>query len=143
MTIGSRRAHKFKTPLVAATKPERAVRILIVDDHEFIRRAVGELFDRKSGLIVCGEAADGRQAVRQFQKLRPEMVIMDISMPVMNGLDAAKEIKRLSPKTKIVILTMFDLDQMRDRAHETGIDGWVAKSEASANLLRLVKSLSE
>lgn len=117
---------------------EEEVRILIADDHELIRHAVCQLFSQKSGLIVCGEAADGKRAVEQFQRLQPDVVILDITMPLMNGLGAAKEIKRLSLKTKIVILTMHDLDQMTNEVREAGIDGYVAKRDAVANLAALV-----
>lgn len=123
-------------------KPKhREVRILVADDHELIRHAVCQLFDPKSGLIVCGEAADGRQAVELFQKLQPDIVIMDISMPVMNGFDAAKKIKHLSPKTKIVVLTMHDLSRVRDQMREAGIDGYVAKRDVSAELVDVVNRL--
>ena len=126
------------------TKPKhREVRILIADDHELIRHVVCQLFDPKSGLIVCGEAADGKQAVELFQKLQPDIVIMDISMPVMNGFDAAKKIKNLSPKTKIVMLTMHDLSRVRDQMREAGIDGYVAKRDASIELVDVVNRLME
>lgn len=130
--------------MIAVIMPKlKEVRILIADDHELIRRAVRELFEHKSGFVVCGEAADGKQAVEHFQRLQPDIVIMDISMPLMSGLDAAKEIKRLSRKTKIVMLTMHDLNRMRDQVREAGIDGYIAKGEAAARLVELVNSLIE
>lgn len=133
-----------ETPFIAVTKSKhREVRILIADDHELIRRAVCQLFDHKSGLIVCGEAADGKQAVELFQKLEPDIVIMDITMPVMNGLDAAKEIRRRSPKVKIVILTTHDLAGIRGAVREVKIDGYVSKRDAAVDLLDLINSFIE
>lgn len=137
-----RTVQKLETPLIAVTKPKdkKEVRILIADDHELIRRAVRQLLEHESGLMVCGEAANGKQAVEYCQRLQPEVAILDISMPVMNGLDAAEEIKRLSPTTKIVILTMHNLEEVRNEVCRVGIDGYVAKTDACANLVKLIQS---
>ena len=80
------------------------IRIVLADDHVLVRQGLRSLLERE-GLLVVGEAADGREAVQQAQALRPDVVIMDISMPVLNGLDAAREISKSLPKTKTILLT--------------------------------------
>ena len=101
-------------------KEPKQFRILIVDDHELIRQGVRAIFVKDSRFLVCGEATNGKEAIEQVEKLNPEVIILDISMPVMGGLEAAAEIRRIVPKTKIVILTMHDSDQMRSQARNAG-----------------------
>jgi DNA-binding NarL/FixJ family response regulator len=117
--------------------------ILIVDDHELIRAGVRGLFASDPQVTVSGEAKDGKEAIEQVRKLNPDLVILDITMPVMNGLDAATEIRRLAPKTKIVILTMHDAAQMRDQAQRAGADAFVVKSDVAAKLANIVRFLLE
>ena len=124
-------------------KEPRQFRILIVDDHELIRQGVRAIFGKDSRFSVSAEAANGKEAIEQVQKLRPEIVILDISMPVMGGLEAAAEIRRIAPKTKIVILTMHNSDQMRNQARDSGADAFVVKSNAAAKLLETVGLLLE
>jgi DNA-binding NarL/FixJ family response regulator len=112
-----------------------------VDDHELIRAGVRALFAGNPLLSVCGEANDGKEAIEQVRKLNPDLVILDVTMPVMNGLEAATEIRRLAPKTKIVILTMHDSGQMRDQTQKVGADAFVVKSEVAAKLRKTVGSL--
>ncbi len=116
-------------------------RILVVDDHELIRQGVRSLFSNNSEFVVCGEATDGRAAIQQVQKLNPDLVLLDISMPVMGGLEAASEIRRVAPKTKIVILTMHNSDQVRRQAQNAGAQGFVTKSDISRTLLETMKGV--
>lgn len=134
---------KDHAPKARASQNVERFRILIVDDHEFIRKGVRANFAGDARLVVCGEAANGKEAIEQVQRLSPHAVILDISMPVMNGLDAATEIRRLAPKTKIVILTMHDAAQMRDQAQKAGADAFVVKSEVAAKLTNIVRFLLE
>jgi DNA-binding NarL/FixJ family response regulator len=124
-----------------APKSSPPFRILIVDDHELIRQGVRFIFSRDPQFAICGEAANGAEAIEQVKKLNPDVVILDISMPVMNGLEAAKEIRRLAPKIKIVILTMHDSAQMRNQSQDAGADAFVTKAQVASKLPHVVKSL--
>ena len=124
-----------------ALKDSPPFRILIVDDHERIRQGVRFIFSRDAQFTICGEAANGVEAIEQVKNLNPDVVILDISMPVMNGLEAATEIRRLAPKTKIVILTMHDSAQMRKQSQDAGADGFVTKSQVASHLLQVVESV--
>jgi DNA-binding NarL/FixJ family response regulator len=123
--------------------PRNSFRILIVDDHELIRQGVRFIFSRDPQYIISGEAANGAEAIEQVKKLNPDVVILDISMPVMNGLEAAAEIRRLAPKTKIVILTMHDSAQMRNQSKDAGADAFITKSQVASQLLQVVESVLE
>jgi DNA-binding NarL/FixJ family response regulator len=124
-----------------ALKSSSPFRILIVDDHDLIRQGVRFIFSRDPQFVICGEAANGADAIEQVKKLNPHAVILDISMPVMNGLEAAAEIRRLAPKTRIVILTMHDSAQMRNQSQEAGADAFITKSQVASKLLQVVQSL--
>ena len=115
-------------------------RVLIVDDHEAIRRGIRSLLSRDS-LEICGEAENGRQALEKVRELKPDLVILDVSMPVMNGLEAAREIRRFAPRTKIVILSVHDSPQIIEIAEKAGADAYVLKSAADTDLNVTVKRL--
>lgn len=117
--------------------PEK-FRVLVVDDHELIRQGVRSLFDRSPEFDVCGEAADGIQAIEQVRRLNPHVVILDISMPNMGGLEAAVEIRLLAPTTKIAMLTMHDSGPVKEQAAKAGAHGFVTKSQVSKNLIETV-----
>lgn len=110
-------------------------RILLADDHQIVRRGLKSLIQ---GLgpdwEICGEAENGKEAVEKTLTLRPDLVILDISMPVQNGLEAAREIRRKSPDTKILILSMHDSPHMKEEAKKAGADAYVVKSAASDEL---------
>jgi DNA-binding NarL/FixJ family response regulator len=122
-------------------KPANATRILIVDDHEMLRRGVESIIRRDSLGGVCGEAQNGEEAIRKVQELHPDLVILDVSMPVMSGLEAAREIRRIAPATKIVILTMHNSTQIVDAVRNAGADALVVKTEAASNLAEVIKEL--
>jgi len=115
-------------------------RILIVDDHEVIRRGIRSLLTRDS-LEICGEAENGKQALEKVRELKPDLVILDVSMPVMNGVEAAREIRRFAPRTKIVILSVHDSPQIIEIAEKAGADAYVLKSAADTDLNVTVKRL--
>jgi DNA-binding NarL/FixJ family response regulator len=115
-----------------------ANRILIVDDHEIVRMGVKILLGGNPKWEVCGEATDGKQALQKIVTLAPDVVILDLSLPVMNGFEVAKEIRRIAPSTKIVLFSIHDVPAT---AHHIGVDAFVAKSsgiEALAGALERV-----
>ena len=118
------------------------IRILIVDDHEIFRRGLRSLLQSRPDWEVCGEAKDGQDAVELAQQLHPDVVVLDITMPRLNGLDAARIIRRLVPETKVVILSQHELDAMRREAFKSGADAYVTKSEVSKELLAAIEGLS-
>jgi len=122
-------------------KLQKATRILIVDDHEMLRRGVESIIKRNSLGGVCGEAQNGEEAIRKVQELKPDLVILDVSMPVMGGLEAAREIRRIAPSTKIIILTMHNSTQIADAVHDVGADALVVKTEAAANLADVIRDI--
>src|SRR5579862_4143683 len=107
-------------------------RVLIVDDHAVVRAGVRLLLDGNPKWEVCGEAADGEQALREILKLAPDVVILDLSIPVMNGFQVAQEIRRIAPSTKIVFFSVYDVPTT---AREVGADAFVTKSSGVEALL--------
>ena len=115
-----------------------SLRILIVDDHEAVRQGVRELLSSCTDLTVCGEAKDGVEAVEQAKSLRPDVVLMDISMPRMNGLDASRIIRKDLPDSKVVIVSQNDPAIARRQAEDVQAAAYVAKSDLSHQLLPTV-----
>ena len=109
------------------------VGILIVDDHPIFRQGLKFLLE-KDGYTVVGEGVDGMEAVRLAEKFRPDIVMLDFSMPRLNGLDAAREIRRVSPRSKVILLTAHREEQYVLEAISAGIKGYVLKSEAATAL---------
>lgn len=123
-------------------KQKDALRILVADDHELVRHGIKSILREHKGWKVVGEALDGGQAVSKVQKLRPHVLIMDITMPSLDGLEAARQILRNAPATKILILTMHESSQMVRRILETGALGYVLKSDLAEQLVRAVTEVS-
>jgi DNA-binding NarL/FixJ family response regulator len=118
------------------------IRILIVDDNELVRTCMRKILEMDARFSICGEATNGAEAVRLFQDLTPDCVVLDFSMPVMNGIDAAREITRLSPGVPLLLCTMFKSDQLIRAAAEVGVRRIVSKSEKlSSNLVNTIESL--
>jgi DNA-binding NarL/FixJ family response regulator len=111
------------------------MRILIVDDHAVVRRGVRDLLEQSRTVEVCGEAVDGRDAVAKASELKPDAIVMDISMPNLNGLEATREIRSAFPEIDIVILTQHDSPEMMRQARSAGARGYVVKSAISADLI--------
>ena len=119
------------------------LRILIVDDHEVVRRGLLALLGTQAGWEVVGEAGNGPDAVKKVNQMKPDVVIMDITMPVMSGLDATRLIMETAPQTKVLIFTMHDSEQMKQSALEAGARGYVLKSNAASELIGAVRALSK
>ena len=118
-----------------------ALRILIADDHEVARRGVRALLESHPGWEVCGEASDGREAVNSARRLRPDLVLLDIGMPSLNGLDAARQILAADPETRVLILTMHDSEQVVREVLAAGALGFLLKSDAGRDLVAAVEAL--
>ena len=118
-------------------------RILVADDHEVVRQGVRALLEAHTGWRVVGEAADGRKAVEEAARLKPDVVVLDIGMPELNGLDAARLILKADPRTEVLILTLHDSEQMVREVVSTGARGYVLKSDAGRNLVAAVEALAE
>jgi DNA-binding NarL/FixJ family response regulator len=118
-----------------------ALRILVADDHEIVRRGVCTLLQSHAGWEVCGEAIDGVEVVEMAQKLSPDLVVLDISMPRQSGFDAAKAILQQNSKQKILFLTIVDSDELVRSALSMGIKGYVQKSDAARELVMAVEAL--
>lgn len=116
-------------------------RILIADDHEVLRRGVRTLLGTESEWEICGEAVDGKDAVDKSAALSPDLVILDVNMPVLNGLAAVRQILRLRPQPKVLVFTVHDSDQTMTEVQATGAHGYLSKAKAQQDLIHAVKAL--
>ncbi len=110
-------------------------RIFIADDHEVVRKGLMSLLQAQPDWEVCGEAADGREAVDKAQQLKPDVVILDIGMPSLNGLEATRQILKSNPQAKVLILTLHDSDQVVREVLNAGARGFLLKSDAARDLV--------
>jgi DNA-binding NarL/FixJ family response regulator len=117
------------------------VRILIADDHEIVREALCSRVRRNADWEVCGEAGDGREAVALAERLRPDIVIMDINMPNLNGLDATRQIKRILPKTEVLIFTANETEEIVRDVFKAGARSYLLKLEANTHLAPAIEAL--
>jgi two-component system response regulator NreC len=115
-------------------------RVLLADDHQIVREGLRALLE-KVGHVVVGEAADGRQACALARKLQPNIAVLDLSMPLRNGLDSIREIQRVSPGTKAILLTMYTDRPYVLQAMQAGARGYVLKSQAAQDLLRAIQEV--
>lgn len=114
----------------------------MADDHELVRRGIRELLRARRGWTVVGEAMNGREAVEKANRLNPDVAILDISMPDIDGLQATRQIREATPNTQVVVLTMHESDQMVRRVLDAGALGYVLKSDLAAHLVKAVKNVS-
>ena len=120
-----------------------ALHVLIVDDHEVVRRGLRALIESHPGWEVCGEATTGREAVQKASNLKPNMVVMDIAMPELNGLEATRQILKAIPRTPVLILTVHESEQVVHEVLKAGAQGIVLKSDASRDLVAAIEALSQ
>jgi DNA-binding NarL/FixJ family response regulator len=119
------------------------LRILIADDHTVVRAGLRTLLESRSGWEVCAEAADGREAVDKAAKHKPHIAILDIGMPLLNGVEAARRIRKASPDSEILILTMHESDDLVQQVVEAGARGYILKDDADRILLDAVHAVSQ
>jgi DNA-binding NarL/FixJ family response regulator len=117
------------------------LRILIADDHGIVRKGLRTLLDRSRGCEVCAEVSNGREAVEKTRLLRPDIAILDITMPVLNGVEATRQIRRASPHTEVLILSMHESDLLLREGLEAGAKGYLLKEDADRYLLAAVNAL--
>jgi DNA-binding NarL/FixJ family response regulator len=118
-------------------------RILIVEDEVSVRNAVRTFFEHQSGLEVCGEAANGLEAVEKAANLRPDLILLDLSMPIMNGVEVASLIRNRMPNTPVVVYTMFEDVLGKPLAASLGIAAIVSKSDGLSKLVARIEALLE
>jgi DNA-binding NarL/FixJ family response regulator len=117
------------------------LRILIADDHHVVRTGLRALLESKTGWQVCAEAANGREAVEKAGQLKPDVAVLDIGMPLLNGVEATRQIRKLSPKTEVLILTMHDSELLVQEVLGAGAHGYILKDDADRNLIAAVDAL--
>ena len=115
---------------------------MVADDHDLVRRGLKMLLESHAGWKVIAEAHSGREAVTMAEELRPDIAIMDISMPELNGIEAARKIKKISPNTEMLILSMHHTDQLVREIIETGAKGYIIKSDSDRSLVAAVEALA-
>jgi DNA-binding NarL/FixJ family response regulator len=108
------------------------VRILVADDNPAVRRYLRGLLEQQADWLVCDEASNGQEAVERFRQAKPDLIVLDFQMPEMNGLDAARHIVSISPKTPILMVTIHLSKQLSDEARKVGIRGTCAKTDISS-----------
>jgi two-component system, NarL family, response regulator NreC len=118
------------------------IRVLLADDHGLLRKGVRSVLAEDGGILIAGEAHDGPEAVRLAQELNPDVVIMDIAMPRLNGLEAATQIARKCKRTAILILSMYSDEEYLMRAVNAGVRGYLLKDSAEPDLVRAVRAVA-
>jgi DNA-binding NarL/FixJ family response regulator len=117
------------------------LRVLVADDHPIVRAGLRALIESRHNWQVCAEAQNGREAVELAGKLKPDIAVLDVSMPVLNGIEATRQLRKVSPETEVLILTMHDADQMVQQLVEAGCRGYILKDDADRNLLAALDAL--
>jgi DNA-binding NarL/FixJ family response regulator len=119
-----------------------ALKVLIADDHDIVRKGLRMLIEEHPGWEVCGEARSGREAVEKTVQLSPDVVVIDVSMPDLNGLEATRQIRKSCPKTEVLVITHHDSDEIAGEVLDAGARGYVLKSDSDTDLIHAVEALS-
>jgi DNA-binding NarL/FixJ family response regulator len=117
------------------------ISVLLVDDHPVVRQGLNVLLSSEPGLHVVAEAADGFEAISRVKKFRPDVILMDLSMPQMNGVDATREILRQDPRAKVLVLTTYGHDKFVTQAVDAGAVGYVLKQSAGSDLVKAIREV--
>jgi DNA-binding NarL/FixJ family response regulator len=120
----------------------KPLRIMLADDHEIMRRGLRAIINEHPGWEICGEASDGREAVELAQKLRPDVIVMDLAMPTLNGIEATRQIRKLLPRTEILVLTFDESEALAGEVIAVGARGYVLKNDVSRVLEQAIENLS-
>jgi DNA-binding NarL/FixJ family response regulator len=129
--------------LTAPRSGRSTLRILLADDHQIVRRGLKQLLDAQSGWIVCAEAASGREAVELALQERPDVAVLDLAMPELNGLEATRRIRKAAPETEILVFTMHDSDELVRELFVAGARGYLLKFEAADQLIAAIRNLAD
>jgi DNA-binding NarL/FixJ family response regulator len=119
------------------------IRVLVADDYEPFRQFLVLRLKQRPVLQIVGQVSDGQEAVRKAEELKPDLILLDIDLPTLNGIDAAREIRKLSPESKIIFVTQEFCNEMVQAAHNLGASGYVLKAEAGSKLLAAVDAVLE
>jgi DNA-binding NarL/FixJ family response regulator len=121
----------------------RTIRVLIADDHEVLREGARGLIEEEEGWEVCGIACNGREAVEMAKTLKPDVVLLDMTMPEISGIDATRLIKKALPETEIVIFSAHASEQVIEQAFEAGVKSYIKKADAARDLVSAIRSAAE
>lgn len=119
------------------------MRLMLADDHEVVRKGLKAMLETRQGWEVCGEAATGREAVRLAAELQPDVAVIDLSMPDLDGLEVTRRVKRVAPRTEVLVFTMHDTPRVVREVLSAGARGYVLKSDGARNLISAVESLAQ
>jgi two-component system, NarL family, response regulator NreC len=138
MYHSSRIGRMFSVARLAFGARGYSLRILVVDDHETVRRGVCSILESRKDVEICGEAAKGQDAIEKASQLTPDLIILDVTMPELDGFAAARQIRTFQPEVPIIMLSMHDGQQIAREAQRVGAQGFVSKSAAGHVLLKAV-----
>jgi DNA-binding NarL/FixJ family response regulator len=119
-----------------------SLRIMLADDHEMVRQGLRAVIEEQRGWEVCGEARTGREAVDKARELKPDIVVMDFTMPELNGMEATRQIRAVLPRTQVLILTMHESEELIPEVLAAGALGYMLKSDAGTELVDAIQSLA-
>lgn len=119
----------------------KSCKILIADDNQSFRRRLKTILENTPDSVIVGEAEDGFQVIKESRRLKPDLILMDVSMPGMNGLDTLKKLKKDMPHIKIIMLSIFDMDEYRKAALESGAHHYLIKKEMIDHLIPAIKAV--
>jgi DNA-binding NarL/FixJ family response regulator len=117
------------------------IKVVVVDDHTILRQGIKALLDNQEGIEVVGEAKDGREALKIIEETLPDVILMDIAMPGLNGLEATRRIKKKFPKTKVLVLTMYTNEEYIFQILNAGANGYLVKETAFQDLISAIKAV--
>ena len=119
---------------------DRGITIILADDHTIVRQGLAKLLEGEPGFNVVGEAENGREAVGKVEELKPDVVIMDISMPMLNGIEATRQIKKIRPKTRVIILSMHCHDRYIKELFSLGASGYLLKDSTGGDIVKAIQA---
>lgn len=119
---------------------DRTITVFLADDHTIVRQGLAKLLEGEPNLKVVGEAENGREAVKKVESLKPDVVIMDISMPLLNGIEATRQIKKIAPQTKVIILSMHSHDRYIGELLNHGASGYLLKDSTGSDIIRAISA---